>query len=144
MFDTRVNRAKLRRSFGHILRTCLGAAAVLSIAVGFEATSGGNNTVTARNSISPHPTRGATESDDASKAKILHDVLSKFASGEKPDPALLKEFVSIQNAHVQTGPKIGEKVPDFTLPDQDAQKHTLHELMGANGLLLVFVRSADW
>ena len=43
-----------------------------------------------------------------------------------------------------SGPKLGEKVPDFELPDQNAQEHSLQRLMGANGLLLVFVRSADW
>jgi peroxiredoxin len=84
------------------------------------------------------------ELTDASKARIFHELLSKLAAGQKPDPALLNQFVSLQNAHVQTGPKLGQKVPDFTLPDQDERKDTLHDLMGAKGLLLVFVRSADW
>jgi len=84
------------------------------------------------------------ELTDASKARIFHELLSKLAAGQKLDPALLNQFVSIQNAHVQTGPKLGQKIPNFTLPDQDERKHTLHDLMGAKGLLLVFVRSADW
>jgi hypothetical protein len=46
---------------------------------------------------------------------------------------------------VQTlGPQIGEHVPDFTLKDQQGQVRTLTSLMGANGLMLVFYRSADW
>jgi hypothetical protein len=117
---------------------------VISIAVGFGVASGAGNSVTGGNSFSPSATQGATQLDDASRASIFHDALSKFAAGEKPDPVLLNQFVSIQNAGVQTGPKLGEKVPEFTLPDQDARKRTLRELMGANGLLLVFVRSADW
>jgi hypothetical protein len=42
------------------------------------------------------------------------------------------------------GPQIGEKAPDFTLPDQHSQMRTLASLMGPKGLVLVFNRSADW
>jgi hypothetical protein len=42
------------------------------------------------------------------------------------------------------GPQVGEKVPDFTLPDQHGQTRTLASLMGPTGLVLVFNRSADW
>jgi hypothetical protein len=42
------------------------------------------------------------------------------------------------------GPKVGEKVPDFSLPDQHGQTRTLASLMGPKGLVLVFNRSADW
>jgi hypothetical protein len=144
MLETKMNRATWRRSFGHPLQMRLGLVVVIAIAVGFGATSSADNAVTGGNSLSLPATQGATELDDASRARIFHEVLSKFAAGEKPDPALLNQFVSLQNAHVQAGPKLGEKVPEFTLPDQDGRKHTLGNLMGAKGLLLVFVRSADW
>jgi hypothetical protein len=49
-----------------------------------------------------------------------------------------------ENDGLRTGPKIGEKVPDFTLPDQHGKQLSLHDLMGPKGLLLVFLRSADW
>ena len=42
------------------------------------------------------------------------------------------------------GPQAGAKVPDFNLPDQHGQMHTLSSLMGPKGLILVFNRSADW
>lgn len=42
------------------------------------------------------------------------------------------------------GPQVGEKVPDFSLPDQHGQTRTLSSLMGPRGLVLVFNRSADW
>ena len=42
------------------------------------------------------------------------------------------------------GPQVGERVPDFTLPDQHGREHTLASLMGPKGLVLVFNRSADW
>ena len=42
------------------------------------------------------------------------------------------------------GPQVGEKVPDVSLSDQRGQIRTLASLMGPNGLVLVFSRSADW
>ncbi len=42
------------------------------------------------------------------------------------------------------GPQVGEKVPDFSLPDQHGARQTLASLMGPKGLILVFNRSADW
>ena len=42
------------------------------------------------------------------------------------------------------GPQIGERVPDFNLPDQFGQVHSLDSIMGPNGVMLVFYRSADW
>jgi cytochrome oxidase Cu insertion factor (SCO1/SenC/PrrC family) len=42
------------------------------------------------------------------------------------------------------GPQVGERVPDFTLPDQTGKPRTLQSVMGPNGLMLVFYRSADW
>jgi cytochrome oxidase Cu insertion factor (SCO1/SenC/PrrC family) len=42
------------------------------------------------------------------------------------------------------GPQVGERVPDFTLTDQNGKSWTLPSLMGPNGAMLVFFRSADW
>ena len=42
------------------------------------------------------------------------------------------------------GPQIGEQVPDFRLPDQNGRYHTLQDIMGPNGAMLLFHRSADW
>jgi cytochrome oxidase Cu insertion factor (SCO1/SenC/PrrC family) len=42
------------------------------------------------------------------------------------------------------GPQVGDRVPDFTLLDQQGQSRTLASLMGPRGLMLVFYRSADW
>ena len=42
------------------------------------------------------------------------------------------------------GPQVGERVPDFSLPDQNGQLHTLNSIMGPNGALLLFHRSANW
>ncbi len=42
------------------------------------------------------------------------------------------------------GPKVGETVPDFNLPDQHGTPRSLTSLMGPKGVVLVFFRSADW
>jgi cytochrome oxidase Cu insertion factor (SCO1/SenC/PrrC family) len=42
------------------------------------------------------------------------------------------------------GPQVGKRVPNFSLPDQNGQIHVLHSIMGPNGVMLVFFRSADW
>jgi hypothetical protein len=42
------------------------------------------------------------------------------------------------------GPQVGEQVPDFQLQDQNGVQHTLQSVMGPNGAMLLFHRSADW
>ena len=42
------------------------------------------------------------------------------------------------------GPQVGERVPEFSLPDQNGEVQTLESIMGPNGALLLFHRSADW
>ncbi len=42
------------------------------------------------------------------------------------------------------GPQVGEQVPDFSLKDQTGKTRTLQSIMGPKGVMLVFVRSADW
>ena len=83
--------------------------------------------------------------DQKTKAAILHDIIRKYAAGGQDiTPDAWREFVEAQNDGYRTGPAIGEKVPDFALPDQHGKAWTLPGLMGSNGLLLVFSRSADW
>jgi hypothetical protein len=42
------------------------------------------------------------------------------------------------------GPKIGERLVDFSLPDQQGVTRSLRSLVGPKGVVLVFFRSADW
>ncbi len=42
------------------------------------------------------------------------------------------------------GPQVGDTVPAFSLVDQRGQTRDLASLMGPNGMMLVFNRSADW
>ncbi len=83
--------------------------------------------------------------DSHTKTVVLHDIIRRFATGGKDiTPAMWQDFVEAQNDGYRTGPAIGERVPDFTLSDQQGDSRSLADLMGPKGLLLVFTRSADW
>ena len=63
---------------------------------------------------------------------IVATVFALMTSGAQgPDPARL-------------GPQIGERVADFTLPDQQGVARPLRSMLGPKGTVLVFFRSADW
>ena len=42
------------------------------------------------------------------------------------------------------GPQVGDVVPAFSLTDQSGQTQTVQSIMGPNGAMLLFNRSADW
>ncbi|MEO5896415.1 MAG: hypothetical protein ABIS06_12000 [Vicinamibacterales bacterium] len=42
------------------------------------------------------------------------------------------------------GPRVGEGLPDFSLRDQRGEMRSLKSLLGPNGAMIVFFRSADW
>ena len=44
----------------------------------------------------------------------------------------------------QFGPQVGDVVPAFSLPDQSGLAQPLESIMGPEGAMLVFSRSADW
>jgi hypothetical protein len=68
-------------------------------------------------------------------------------------PALLAALLAQTAAMAQSparidvselGPQVGERVPDFTLKDQNGKTWTLQSIMGPKGAMIVFYRSADW
>ncbi len=52
--------------------------------------------------------------------------------------------LSLLSAAIQTGPEIGARIPDFSAADQNGKPQTFASLRGPHGLMLMFVRSADW
>ena len=42
------------------------------------------------------------------------------------------------------GPRVGDALPEFSLKDQGGQMRSLKSLLGPNGAIIVFFRSADW
>ena len=43
-----------------------------------------------------------------------------------------------------TGPKIGERIPDFTALDRNGVLVGFDDIKGPNGAMILFHRSADW
>jgi hypothetical protein len=57
----------------------------------------------------------------------------------------LVAIVAAQAPDPQTlGPKVGERVPEFSLMDQHGTTRSLTSTFGPKGAVLVFFRSADW
>jgi len=82
---------------------------------------------------------------DSNRARyVLDETMRVMTSGGKLDRDLWKDFVQVHNQGFTTGPAVGERVPRFELPDQDGHARGLADLTGRGGLLLAFVRSADW
>lgn len=53
-------------------------------------------------------------------------------------------FLSAVASAVEPGPAPGTAIPDFSLPDQNGAVQTFDTLKGPKGMMLIFVRSADW
>jgi cytochrome oxidase Cu insertion factor (SCO1/SenC/PrrC family) len=51
---------------------------------------------------------------------------------------------SAQTPAPPTGPNVGQKIPPFEARDQNGRAQTFETLKGKQGLVLLFVRSADW
>jgi hypothetical protein len=60
------------------------------------------------------------------------------AGGQGTQPARVTVDVA------RLGPQVGERVPDFSLPDQTGRTRNLESIMGPRGAMIVFLRSADW
>ena len=68
---------------------------------------------------------------------VLAAVLLSAGCSSESQPRVPVDVASL-------GPQIGERVPDFRLPDQHGDDHTLESILGPNGAMLLFHRSADW
>ncbi len=45
---------------------------------------------------------------------------------------------------IETGPDVGEPIPEFNLRSQNGDLQQFDDLRGRDGLLLLFYRTADW
>ena len=64
--------------------------------------------------------------------------------GDQPPEELPPNFRTPLTDDFPTGPEVGERILDFTLPDQHGQPVNLTTARGGNRALLVFHRSARW
>ena len=47
-------------------------------------------------------------------------------------------------ANLTTGPEIGERIPHIEAVDQHGQRRDFDGIVGPNGAMILFYRSADW
>jgi hypothetical protein len=62
-------------------------------------------------------------------------------------PASAQNFLTDipeQSLGMVSGPEVGERIPDFEAYDQHGNLVSLADVMGPNGAVVVFYRSADW
>ena len=70
-------------------------------------------------------------------------ILTALPGFSQSDPSRLRPLPAVSSG-LKSGPEVGQRVPDFRLADQTGAVRDLASLRGKNGLLLAFVRSADW
>ena len=86
--------------------------------------------------------------------KVPHDLAEKSAAMREfrrlreaglpiPDKVRARHLWATNDGYA-SGPDTGQRIPVFALPDQFGAIRTLNDLVGPNGLLLIFHRSADW
>ncbi|MBW2426138.1 MAG: hypothetical protein JRG86_17965 [Deltaproteobacteria bacterium] len=75
---------------------------------------------------------------------VIEETMRVLAAGEKVERDLWRDFVTLHNQGFTSGLDVGSSAPHIELPDQDGRDRTLPDLVGSEGLLLAFVRSADW
>ena len=82
--------------------------------------------------------------DLAEKAAAMREFRRLRDAGLPVTSEVRDRHVRATNDGYATGPDPGQSIPRFALPDQFGTIRTLNDLSGANGLFLVFHRSADW
>ncbi len=74
-------------------------------------------------------------------------VMSLFALPALSQPVYSTEFLTdipAGSRGMVSGPEIGERIPDFEALDQNGNLVSLSDVMGPDGAMVVFIRSADW
>lgn len=74
-------------------------------------------------------------------------VLALFALPALSQPTYSTEFLTdipTGSRGMVSGPEVGERIPGFEALDQNGNRVSLDDVMGPNGAMVVFVRSADW
>ena len=71
---------------------------------------------------------------------VLAWALLALVSGSPVDAQSSRTPIDVE----ALGPQVGDRIPDFSLPDQTGTMRTLDSIMGPNGAMIVFHRSANW
>jgi hypothetical protein len=70
--------------------------------------------------------------------------VAQFAAGALAFIAAATLAASVQVKLESIGPRVGTAVPEFEGADQFGRNQTLKSVLGPEGAMIVFYRSADW
>jgi hypothetical protein len=87
---------------------------------------------------------GRPRIDSVRGSFVIEETMRVLAAGGKVDRELWREFVEVHNQGFTSGLEVGSPVSPIGLSDQHGHDRTFADLVGSEGLLLAFVRSADW
>ena len=120
---------------GHGLRTVLQIAA--TVALMFVA---GSSRVyaQAQGADASTPVRGAHEGLEANERTDDLGITVPMAPVSHPGRRYPADI------EFPTGPEVGERLPEFTLPNQDGELVDFHKDRGTSKAIVVFYRSAVW
>ena len=76
--------------------------------------------------------------------KRIRILLMGFALGTSALAGAVSSALAQVPAGMELGPKVGAKAPAFSLISSSGETGTFETLKGRRGVVLVFVRSADW
>jgi len=79
-------------------------------------------------------------SSNSSAARIAAMLAATWLAGSAAAQELEPSRINV----AELGPQVGEIIPEFSLPDQNRNIWTNESIMGPNGAMLVFLRSAEW
>jgi hypothetical protein len=77
-------------------------------------------------------------------AGLIFYVLFLLLAGETAFGKSHFDHVPMLSRGMKTGPEIGSKIPEFSLPDQNGRMVDFNTVAGPKGALILFYRSADW
>jgi len=69
---------------------------------------------------------------------------SQALEGQTPAASGSQDNSWMQAPPASTGIAVGQKIPSFSLPDQNGKTQTFNSIKGSNGAAIYFMRSADW
>jgi len=71
-------------------------------------------------------------------------VLAVMCAVQAAEAQTMPQPLPKTDQNMKTGPAVGAAIPKFEALDQNGHRQTFETLRGPKGLVLLFVRSADW
>ena len=79
-----------------------------------------------------------------STKRVLLQCICSIALLALSVPALAQGRPARIPTNLTTGPEVGERIPDISAVDQNGRQRNFDNIVGPNGAMILFFRSADW